>query len=95
MAPSITITAESATIRVRQVSSEKFWWLRVPRILTQEPICWSCITELVTEIPRWHSISIRSLVAALTCLPFTFLAWAMAPPYPPIEEKFFRHRGER
>ena len=47
----------------------------------QKPLCWNCMTEEVTEMPRCFSISIQSLVAALARLPLTSPAWAMAPPY--------------
>ena len=78
--PSMTITAESAAIRVRYVSSEKSWWPGVSRMFTQKPSYTNCMTEEVTEIPRCFSISIQSEVAALAFLPFTSPAWAMAPP---------------
>ena len=40
------------------------------------------MTEEVTEMPRCFSISIQSEVAArVFFLPFTWPAWAMAPPY--------------
>ena len=48
--------------------------------MMQKPLCWNCITELVTEMPLWRSISIQSEVAARARLPLTSPAWAMAPP---------------
>ena len=51
-------------------------------MLMQKPSYWNCITEEVTEMPRCFSISIQSEVAArVFFLPFTWPAWAMAPPY--------------
>ena len=62
-APSSTMTAASAAQRVRYVSSEKSWCPGVSRILMWQPSNSNCITEDVTEIPRFFSISIQSEVA--------------------------------
>ena len=37
LAPSMTMTAASAAMRVRYVSSEKSWWPGVSRMFTQQP----------------------------------------------------------
>ena len=79
---SITMTAESAAIRVRYVSSEKSWCPGVSRMLIQKPSYSNCRTEEVTEIPLCFSISIQSETACLAvALPFTEPARLIAPPY--------------
>ena len=78
----VTITDESAAIRVRYVSSEKSWCPGVSRMLIQKPSYSNCRTEEVTEIPLCFSISIQSETACLAvALPFTEPARLIAPPY--------------
>ena len=60
LALSMTITALSTAINVRYVSSEKSSCPGVSTILIWFPSYSTCITELVTEIPRCFSISIQS-----------------------------------
>ena len=80
--PSITITAESAAISVRYVSSEKSWCPGVSRIFMTLPPKLNCMAEDVTEIPLSFSISIQSETACFAAfLPFTVPARFMAPPY--------------
>ena len=80
-APSRTMTAASAAQSVRYVSSEKSWCPGVSRMLMWQPSYSNCITDEVTEIPRFFSISIQSDVAwRAAFLALTEPAWWMAPP---------------
>ena len=78
---SMTMTAESAAIKVRYVSSEKSWCPGVSRMLMQKSSYLNCNTEEVTEIPRSFSISIQSDTAYLEfAFPLTEPAVLIAPP---------------
>ena len=79
---SMTITAESAAISVRYVSSEKSWCPGVSSILIQKFWYSNCNTLEVTEIPLSFSLSIQSETACLAvAFPFTLPARLIAPPY--------------
>ena len=80
-AASMTMTAESAAISVRYVSSEKSWWPGVSRMLIQKPSYSNCITDEVIDIPRCFSSSIQSDTAwRAVALPLTEPAVCIAPP---------------
>ena len=79
---SMTMTAQSAAISVRYVSSEKSSCPGVSRILIHFPSYSNCNTEEVTEIPLSFSISIQSDTACLEfAFPLTDPAVLIAPPY--------------
>ena len=78
---SMTMTAQSAAIRVRYVSSEKSSCPGVSKILIHFPSYSNCNTEEVTEIPLSFSISIQSETACFAlAFPFTDPAVLIAPP---------------
>ena len=78
----MTMTAASAAMSVRYVSSEKSWWPGVSRMLTQQPSCSNCSTEEVTEMPRSFSMSIQSETACFElAFPLTEPAVWMLPEY--------------
>ena len=80
-ATSITTITLSTAVRVRKVSSAKSLWPGVSRILILFFLYSKASTEVATEIPRWRSISIKSLVAPfLILLDFTAPASWIAPP---------------
>jgi len=78
---SMSMTAVSAAASVRYVSSLKSLWPGVSRRFMRRPAYSNCSTLLVTEMPRWRSISIQSLVTARPpLLPLTVPARCTAPP---------------
>jgi len=64
----------STAVNVLNVSSAKSLWPGVSNIFTLTPLYSNARTEVATEIPRWRSISIKSLVA-----PFFILLLFTAP----------------
>src|SRR3954447_501815 len=81
LAASITMTAESAAVSVRYVSSEKSSWPGVSSRLNTAPPYSNVITALVTEMPRSCSIFIQSDFARRASpRAFTAPAARMAPP---------------
>ena len=74
LATSITTITLSTAVRVRKVSSAKSLWPGVSRMLIFLSLYRKANTEVATEIPRWRSISIKSLVA-----PFLILLDLTAP----------------
>ena len=73
-ATSITTMTLSTAVRVLNVSSAKSLWPGVSKILILMPLYSKANTDVATEIPRWRSISIKSLVA-----PFLILLLLTAP----------------
>ncbi len=81
LATSTTTITLSTAVNVLKVSSAKSLWPGVSRIFTLIPSYSKANTEVATEIPRWRSISIKSLVAPfLILLLFTAPASWIAPP---------------
>ena len=73
-ATSITTMTLSTAVRVLNVSSAKSLCPGVSKILILMPLYSKANTDVATEIPRWRSISIKSLVA-----PFLILLLLTAP----------------
>ena len=68
LATSITTITLSTAVSVLKVSSAKSLCPGVSRILILVPLYSNARTEVATEMPRWRSISIKSLVAVFFIL---------------------------
>ena len=80
-ATSITTITLSTAVNVLKVSSAKSLCPGVSRMFILMPSYSKAKTEVATDIPRWRSISIKSLVAPFfILLLFTAPASCMAPP---------------